>query len=78
MVLVDCVVLLLCSVEVVAVLLKLKAFCVGDLRNNRRIAVGLICANYLVRFKDKTGNILVWVVLNCLDNFVAIRLVKGV
>lgn len=39
MVLVDCIVLLLSSVQVVAVLLELKAFNVGDLRNDSRIAV---------------------------------------
>ena len=39
MVLVDCIVLLLSGVEVVAVLLELKALCVGDLRNDSRIAV---------------------------------------
>lgn len=39
MVLVDCVVLLLSSVEVVAVLLELKALYIGDLRNDSRIAV---------------------------------------
>lgn len=78
MVLVDCVVLLLSSVEVVAVLLELKALCVGDLRNDSRIAVRLVCAYDLVGFKDKTGNIHVWFVLNRLYNFVTGGLVERI
>jgi hypothetical protein len=65
-------------VVVVTVLLELQTFWVSHFRYNGRIAVGLVCADNLIGFKDKTGHIHVRIVLNCFDDFVTVRLVEGV
>jgi len=76
--LVNCVILLVWGVEIVAVLLKLLALGVSYLGDDWRIAVGLVGADDLICFKDKTSNIHVRIVLNCVYYLVAMALVKWV